>query len=121
MAFLRQWLLIFSALILGGGPLWAASIREDRAFAAATAAFQDENWSRAETGFARFVQRFPKSERVPQVVLLEAQAQFKQGKYAAAGALLTFDDFLVGVENFGTRIQPLMKSRRHVVDLKAVA
>jgi len=89
MAFLRQWLLIFSALILGGGPLWAASIREDRAFAAATAAFQDENWSRAETGFARFVQRFPKSERVPQVVLLEAQAQFKQGKYAAAGALLT--------------------------------
>jgi pyrimidine oxygenase len=39
----------------------------------------------------------------------------------AAGALLTFDDFLVGVENFGTRIQPLMKSRRHVVDLKAVA
>ncbi len=28
------------------------------------------------------------------------------------GVLLTFDDFLEGVENFGTRIQPLMKSRR---------
>ena len=27
------------------------------------------------------------------------------------GVLLTFDDFLEGVENFGTRIQPLMKSR----------
>ncbi len=27
------------------------------------------------------------------------------------GIMLTFDDFLVGVENFGTRIQPLMKSR----------
>ena len=27
------------------------------------------------------------------------------------GVLLTFDDFLDGVENFGTRIQPLMKSR----------
>lgn len=39
----------------------------------------------------------------------------------AAGALLTFDNFLAGVENFGTRIQPLMKSRRHVVGLKAVA
>jgi pyrimidine oxygenase len=38
-----------------------------------------------------------------------------------AGALLTFDDFLVGVENFGTRIQPLMKSRRHVVETKRVA
>ncbi|MDO6416595.1 pyrimidine utilization protein A [Sphingomonas sp. BIUV-7] len=27
------------------------------------------------------------------------------------GVLLTFDDFIAGVENFGTRIQPLMKSR----------
>lgn len=27
------------------------------------------------------------------------------------GVLLTFDDFLEGVEDFGTRIQPLMKSR----------
>ena len=31
-----------------------------------------------------------------------------------AGVLLTFDDFLEGVENFGTRIQPKMKSRAHV-------
>jgi pyrimidine oxygenase len=28
--------------------------------------------------------------------------------------LLTFDDFLEGVEAFGTRIQPLMKSREGV-------
>ncbi len=28
------------------------------------------------------------------------------------GVLLTFDDFLQGVEDFGTRIQPLMQSRR---------
>jgi pyrimidine oxygenase len=28
------------------------------------------------------------------------------------GAMMTFDDFVVGMENFGTRIQPLMKSRR---------
>jgi pyrimidine oxygenase len=27
------------------------------------------------------------------------------------GVLLTFDDFLDGVEAFGTRIQPLMRSR----------
>lgn len=31
-----------------------------------------------------------------------------------AGVLLTFDDFVEGVEAFGTRIQPLMTSRRHV-------
>ena len=27
------------------------------------------------------------------------------------GIMLTFDEFLTGVENFGKRIQPLMKSR----------
>lgn len=32
----------------------------------------------------------------------------------AEGVLLTFDDFVAGVEAFGTRIQPLMRSRRHV-------
>lgn len=30
------------------------------------------------------------------------------------GVLLTFDDFVKGVEDFGTRIQPLMRCRRHV-------
>ncbi len=30
------------------------------------------------------------------------------------GVLLTFDDFLQGVEDFGTRIQPLMTSRRDI-------
>jgi pyrimidine oxygenase len=33
----------------------------------------------------------------------------------AEGVLLTFDDFVKGVEAFGTRIQPLMNSRRDVV------
>jgi pyrimidine oxygenase len=28
-----------------------------------------------------------------------------------AGVMLTFDDFIIGMENFGERIQPLMKSR----------
>jgi pyrimidine oxygenase len=31
-----------------------------------------------------------------------------------AGVMLTFDDFVIGMEQFGTRIQPLMKSRSHV-------
>jgi pyrimidine oxygenase len=29
--------------------------------------------------------------------------------------LLTFDDFVQGVEDFGQRIQPLMKCREHIV------
>ena len=32
------------------------------------------------------------------------------------GLLLTFDDFLKGIEDFGARIQPLMKSRQHVAE-----
>ncbi len=35
------------------------------------------------------------------------------------GVLLTFDDFIQGIENFGTRIQPLMKSRAHVPSAEA--
>lgn len=31
------------------------------------------------------------------------------------GILLTFDNFVQGVEDFGERIQPLMKSRQDVV------
>jgi pyrimidine oxygenase len=31
------------------------------------------------------------------------------------GVMLTFDDFLVGMDKFGQRIQPLMKSRANVV------
>jgi pyrimidine oxygenase len=31
------------------------------------------------------------------------------------GVMLTFDDFVIGMEQFGSRIQPLMKSRQHVL------
>jgi pyrimidine oxygenase len=37
-----------------------------------------------------------------------------------AGVLLTFDEFVSGTRIFGERIQPLMKTRQHVVQsLKA--
>lgn len=32
-------------------------------------------------------------------------------KQPIKGIMMTFDDFLLGIENFGTKIQPLMKSR----------
>jgi len=31
-----------------------------------------------------------------------------------AGVMLTFDDFLIGMEQFGHRIQPLMASRARI-------
>jgi pyrimidine oxygenase len=30
------------------------------------------------------------------------------------GAMMTFDDFVIGMEQFGTRIQPLMKCRSNL-------
>lgn len=36
---------------------------------------------------------------------------------ATSGVMLTFDDFVQGIEDFGQKIQPLMKSRKHVVDM----
>jgi TolA-binding protein len=88
MVFLRQWLLILAALVLSGGPMVAAGTKEDRAYSAAIAAFQDEGWSRAENAFAQFVQKYPDSTNVNQAILLQAQAQFKQSKLPQAAALL---------------------------------
>ena len=32
------------------------------------------------------------------------------------GVMMTFDDFVLGMENFGARIQPLMRSRQNPGD-----
>jgi TolA-binding protein len=88
MAFLQRWLLIWFTLVLGSGQVFAASGRENRAYAAALGAFQDAMWSRAETEFAQFAQKYPKSDRVAEAVLLQAEAEFKQEKFPQAIALL---------------------------------
>lgn len=83
----QLWLLILFALLLGAGPLRAAS-HEQRDFAAANGAFQDSLWSRADAEFAQFVEKYPKSMQVPEAVLMQAQAEFKEKKYPQAIALL---------------------------------
>jgi tetratricopeptide (TPR) repeat protein len=88
MAFYRRWFFTLFALVLSGGPLAAANPKEQSAYAVAVAAFQDEMWSRAETELAQFMQKYPKSTNAPEAVLLQAQAEFKQGKLAEAIALL---------------------------------
>ena len=88
MAFLRKSLLIWCVFVLGGGSLLAAT-RESRMYAAALADAQDQMWSRAETEFGQFVIRYPKSTNAPMAILLQAQAQFQQGKYDEAVNLLT--------------------------------
>jgi pyrimidine oxygenase len=36
------------------------------------------------------------------------------------GVLLTFDDFIQGMDDFGQKIQPLMASRQHLTSAEAV-
>ncbi len=74
---------------MGGAPLLAAPTREDRAYAAAAALFTDGIYDQAEAELAQFVGKYADSPHVPMAVLLEAQAQYKQGKFTAAINLLS--------------------------------
>jgi TolA-binding protein len=89
MAFRWQWLLILPGLWLAGERSFAAGSGEDRAYAAAVSAFQNGLWNHAEMEFARFIQKYPDSSRVPEAVLTQAEAEFEQGKYTDTIALLT--------------------------------
>ena len=37
------------------------------------------------------------------------------------GAMLVFDDFIEGVDKFAERIQPLMQSRRTLLEIQEIA
>ena len=90
MAFYRRWFFILLVLALGCGLSSAAGSRkEERDYAAAVAAFNDGMNDRAVTAFAQFADNYPASSHLPQAVLLRAQAEFKQGKFAEAVARLT--------------------------------
>lgn len=81
------WLLL---LALAGGRVDAAlSGAEKKAFDAAADEFRMHLWDRAEAGFAQFIESYPKSERLHEAILLQAQSQFQQSKFLAAVALLT--------------------------------
>ena len=88
MAFSRRWFLVLFTLILGGGQLFAAS-REERAYGAAVAAFNDKFYDRAEAGLTQFLQTYRKSTNAPAAVLLLAQSEFYLGKYSVAITRLT--------------------------------
>ena len=88
MLFLRRLFLVLLVLVLGGGRILAATTREERAFITAANAFRDGMWSRAEVEFAQFAEKYPKSGRVAEAVLMQAEADFKQGKFLQATELL---------------------------------
>ena len=90
MALLRRWLLVLSALVLGGGSLSAAGSRaEQRAFAVAASDFQHEQWSRAESEFGQFRSNYPDSTNLAAAVLYQAETQYKLGQFGNAITLLS--------------------------------
>ncbi|HLZ54310.1 MAG TPA: tetratricopeptide repeat protein [Verrucomicrobiae bacterium] len=92
----RRWFLICFLLALGSGQVLAAGTREERAYSAAASAFQDGMWGRAEVEFAEFAEKYPKSERVPEAVLMQAEADIKQAKFLQAVELLTAHESQAG-------------------------
>ena len=88
MATLRKFIWIALALGMVASGVRAASFSETNAYSGAAQAFQDKIWPLAEAGFARFVEKFPKSEQRPQAVLYQAVARFHQTNSAGAIELL---------------------------------
>ena len=87
--FRPQIILSLLLLLLGNGPLRAASPAEKRAFNVAAEAFTLNAWAYAETNFDAFVKRYPESERVSEAVLFQAESRFQLQQYAGAIALLS--------------------------------
>jgi len=85
-----RFILLSVLLLIAGTPAHAAlSGSEKRAFDSAAAVFGLGIWDRAEAEFAQFIEKYPKSERLNEAILLEAQSQFQQKKFDSAVALLT--------------------------------
>ena len=77
-----RWVLILLTLIWSGARTFAASSAESRAFDAAAMALQNRLWRVAETDFEDFTIKFPKSERLPEAILYQAEAAIMQAEAA---------------------------------------
>lgn len=77
-------LLLLVALL----PAMGAEDAETRMFNAAAKAFQDGFTERAEKAFAEFIVNHPASPKLPDAILLQARAAFKQQNYKGAVELL---------------------------------
>src|SRR5262245_25404106 len=75
---------VCSWLCLSLNLLAAESPEEAKAFNAAVLFYKTEFYEQAEGSLADFVQKFPNSERVPEALLLRAQALLKLKNYNAA-------------------------------------
>lgn len=83
-------LMLLLLLALAGGRAEAALFggSEKKAYDSAAEAFRIGIWDRAELELSEFIKDYPKSEKLTQALLLQAEAMFQQKKYAETVALL---------------------------------
>ncbi len=75
--------MICLGLALTAGAASAALFGSERkAFEDASRSFSTKLWERAEKEFGEFIAEYPKSERLTEALLLQAQALYQQQKYA---------------------------------------
>ena len=86
---LRRCFLILATLISGAVSLHGGSSSEDRAYGVAERAFNLPSWAYAEEKFGEFVQKYPKSPRVPGAILFQARARFQLNRFADVIGLLS--------------------------------
>ena len=95
MAVLCRWILVLT-LLLGGGPrLWAAS-PADQALKTAVELFKGTFYVEAEAQLADYCQKNPTSPRLPEAILVQAQARLELTNYAGAIELLTANQAKAG-------------------------
>lgn len=75
------------ASLLGGSPM-AAEVGEIAAYDAAVKSFRDGFFQRSEKEFAEFAQKFPKSEKNAEALLLQAQSRHQLKRFDAGLELL---------------------------------
>jgi TolA-binding protein len=88
-------LLFLLALVFSAESLFAVNTEEERAFEVAVSKFHSAPWV-AERDFADFVQKYPYSARVPEVILYQSQARLISGDAGGAIELLTTNQFRAG-------------------------
>jgi TolA-binding protein len=85
---LCRFLLILLLAAAGARGARAASAAENRAFKAASTLLGLNSWPQAEKAFSEFVEKYPKSARVPEAILFQAEAAMSNHQYTAAVQLL---------------------------------
>jgi len=75
-------------LLLAGSGLLNAALPEDATFRKAETSFGLKLWENADAEFGQFIESHPKSERLVEAVLFQAQARFKLKKFSDVVSLL---------------------------------